>query len=118
MSAPKHTPGPWEVERHAGFDNGTTAVVRHWKVMIPATRQSGQAGDIVYVGRSGGDDSCHVVDGANARLIAAAPELLQALEAALPHLEDREDRVGSDHPLKRALTAARAAIAKARRASR
>ena len=49
---------------------------------------------------------------ANARLIAAAPELLEALEAVLPDLEHYVATHGPG-PDKR-LAAARAAIAKAR----
>lgn len=63
----KHTPGPWLAERD-GSDN--------WNVVSPAFTGF----DYFVVGTEGlyrGDGS----DEANARLIAAAPELLAALES-------------------------------------
>jgi hypothetical protein len=53
----QHTPGPWKYLRTSGFDYGSTA---YW---IP-----GICGN--------------VKDEANARLIAAAPDLLEALKVA------------------------------------
>lgn len=65
MSA-KHTPGPWVVTR-------VTKPVRHWTVEIP--------GDHPFaIGRDGGPDDVHEQDAANARLIAAAPDMLEALK--------------------------------------
>lgn len=72
----KHTPGPWEV---AEFNRGVG-------VMGPdgAHGLSGLSPIIaeVNIGNSGGDT------GANARLIAAAPELLEDAAAALQFLKD------------------------------
>lgn len=75
MSA--HTPGPWKVE---GYN----------------VRQSGQYGtrmiaDICYTGphHTPPDEypkSCRLADEANARLIAAAPELLESLEISMFYL--------------------------------
>ncbi len=86
----KHTPGPWESQATAGYEtHGQRAVY---------AEENGKDIAIVYDGE------------ANARLIAAAPELLEACKAL----------VGSDHDGKsftsRAALAtrlARAAIAKA-----
>jgi len=63
----RHTPGPWEVRRSDVYQVGG----RH----------------IAYTGphhtpESDYPQGCKLVDDANARLIAAAPELLQALEKA------------------------------------
>jgi hypothetical protein len=85
----QHTPGPWKYLRTSGFDYGSTA---YW---IP-----GICGN--------------VKDEANARLIAAAPDLLEALskiEAACAVIP--EGLEGYLEPLSDALADARAAIAKA-----
>jgi len=60
----KHTPGPWTVE----ISEGELVV-----------GQPGPDGSIVYVERYYPEDPEHR---ANARLIAAAPELLEALKKA------------------------------------
>jgi len=70
----KHTPGPWKSD---GYH----------------VRQSGQCGtrmiaDVAYTGphHTPPDEypkSCRLVDEANAQLMAAAPELLEALEMLL-----------------------------------
>lgn len=94
----KHTPGPWI---NAG--NGDIIAIH--------PTQCGGVKDVctVYMTESDEDD-------ANARLIAAAPDLLAALEMILPILldwhSDFPDSVGSkEEP---AVRAARAAIAKAK----
>lgn len=61
----KHTPGPWEVEVHSY----TYSIVRDVSPFITE--------DVASVRRDGPQDS------ANARLISAAPELLEALETIL-----------------------------------
>lgn len=85
----KHTPGPWTA---TGHDGGMCVVVESkW----------GSVAKALPVG-------CEVQEAANARLIAAAPELLEALEEIAEQLE-LEGPSCSD-----ILAAARAAIAKAR----
>jgi len=98
-----HTPGPWEVRRHA---NGG--------ITIFSSRQAGSLPIIDVIGDNlpglrwcGGRDA-----DANARLIAAAPELLEAcramLEAYAPHTDwSRPDTLHS------AVKSAGEAIAKA-----
>jgi len=83
---PAYTPGPWT------FANGPHRIEVH---TTPA---------LAY--------AFSISDEANARLIAAAPELLEALEAVLPDLEHYVATHGPG-PDKR-LAIARAAIAKAR----
>jgi hypothetical protein len=75
---PQHTPGPWKAE---GYN----------------VRQSGQNGtriiaDVCYTGPHHTPPheypkSCRLVDEANARLIASAPELLNALQYQLDLME-------------------------------
>lgn len=89
-----------------------------------------EAGDGVLEARDGADRICICVvgnpeealrerDRANMRLIKAAPEMISALAAALPELEqeaEQREHSGNDEyvePVKRAAEALRAAIAKA-----
>jgi hypothetical protein len=67
MSKEGHTPGPWEVDRH------------YWTIQrrLPEGADSGEL--IEVFGRlTGGENS-----EANARLIAAAPDMLKALDECL-----------------------------------
>ena len=82
---PKHTPGPWHWE-----DSGLWS---KW--------------DFVYLSKGTPEFE------ANARLIAAAPELLAALRGIIETLGYLEANGGIDAPHRLALIAARAAIAKA-----
>lgn len=99
----KHTPGPW---------------TWHPTALHPAVRSVGtpDAGPrrICTVGTMNGNP---VVDKANARLIAAAPELLDALIALLGVAPSKAPGagliVGAEEKHANALQAARAAIKKA-----
>lgn len=93
MTAAKHTPGPWHIDEdpRPGME---------WNRHI----NSAPAMTVCFMAHS--DGNAPERDAANARLIAAAPELLEALRAIIsdgmhcdvvPHLQDK----------------ARAAIAKA-----
>jgi len=97
-----HTPGPWWV---AGSAPGEVAPT------FPVVRGFTDATQRITVARVGNNNhySKNSVDHSNARLIAAAPELLDALDAIIkraenPALSDDTDAL---------LRAARAAIAKA-----
>ncbi|HGT3141462.1 TPA: hypothetical protein ACM2X8_006408 [Pseudomonas aeruginosa] len=108
----KHTPGPWGIERLHGEIN-----------VISCNERDGAAKDmgIVYVlARDVGgmihgeqfDDRSEVE--ANARLIAAAPELLDALEDAVNRLTSSLILLKCDDDfIKKETAKARAAIAKA-----
>lgn len=86
-----HTPGPWSFR---GCDGG-------WAIDFNEDQE--QVVDFVY-------------EEADARLIAAAPDLLEALEDLADDISDRFDMESpSTNPgMKHAVGAARAAISKAR----
>ena len=68
----EHTKGPWRTE---GFENLVVNSAEGYTLTLAA----------------GGKDACLDELKANARLIAAAPELLEALYAALPCVEESEE---------------------------
>jgi len=72
MSAAQHTPGPWEQKiQSCGF----------WSI---CTVYGTEQGWIEIHAPNGGDtEDCRAESTANARLICAAPELLEALQTAL-----------------------------------
>ena len=89
----KHSPGPWQAHHHESTDTYTIHVAgRSWETWAVA-----HVGDCTQ-------------DEANARLIAASPELLDALVVALPVLEAFDRQAAYAIP---ELAIARAAIAKA-----
>ena len=82
----QHTAGPWHVANQVQIRSSRDQIAKIWMM------------------RNGEGN-------ANARLIAAAPELLEALEACLPTLEEREKTFGVESiPLGKA----RAVLAKAK----
>ena len=87
----KHTPGPWRYKPHRVDCN----------YMLITCSDDPQEGDNLrgYCGE------------ANARLIAAAPELLEALQVIVKSLSDQDDEGLIEHA--EPMIAARAAIAKA-----
>lgn len=109
----KHTPGPWQVEWAGGFASSVItapswespiAVVydhpdRYYQVDGPATEE-GEARKAFVVAEKL----------ANARLMAAAPDLLDAAQVALNYIENTESELGIILPSGDML---RAAIAKA-----
>lgn len=102
MSEAKHTPGPWSY---------APAVPGAQRCFYIAGNQDANNREVDIGTVEGGYYSCE----ANARLIAAAPDLLEALIDTLDFLErhsNRWDGVNGKHP-QVVVTAARAAIAKA-----
>lgn len=102
----KHTPGPWRVGRHFTDDEG------YREIAIEATVRGIEcvpASVVLQFANYGG------MQEANARLIAAAPELLEALKG----LDEAYCRAGAEltkeerHEDRLRLIAARAAISKA-----
>jgi hypothetical protein len=109
--AMKHTPGPWEVA-----DLPHSIVVRTEspnKTPYGASRYAAIGG----FDRTDPDQFAEAI--ANARLIAAAPDLLEALQEATSALEWRWERVANraapvhETAIQEAYNQARAAIAKA-----
>lgn len=105
MSESKHTPGEWLLVDHTVYalndqgENRFTALVQ---------------GGWVHRGSFSSERTSEDEKSANARLIASAPDLLEALKAMLAHAcvadADPNDKDAEDHAAERK---ARAAIAKA-----
>lgn len=93
---PKHTPGPWRVEPMHGICADVMSVGK----LIPAT--------IAAVHNRGGSEQTK----ANANMLAASPELFDALKDLLP-LAEEFLRGAPSHPDNAKLESARAAILKA-----
>jgi len=104
MSESKFTPGPWFVEQSEKTPIYVSPVGRHENISIcnvlTMDEDDSESGDWIN-----GDETK-----ANAALIAAAPELLEALQGLLFAYED-PGNTGSTHDEK--VIAARAAIEKA-----
>lgn len=96
----KHTPAPWEVS-HAGHGGPSGFVLDEYFVLNRAVA------DDVAIAAEIIDPATQMPSEANARLIAAAPELLEASRMLIYSIDG-----GSITP-EEAITAARAAIAKA-----
>ena len=100
-----HTPGPWEVERR--YSNGCEIIPRiHCEKS--KDRECGWIADVIGAPYLGYESTLH-----NARLIAAAPELLEALNRLLPMAEDDVSQYGGDPDKDDDVIFARSAIAKA-----
>lgn len=101
-----HTPGPWIV------------VEGDWGVGVHAPNAATAGTEYPIAENINGDSRREPKNATpldNARLIAAAPKLLEALQAALPYLRDEADKYeddGSNEPLE-ALRDAEDAIARA-----
>jgi hypothetical protein len=96
MTDTKHTQGPWVSQSPRGHQR---AIGRKWEVVAPLDG----GGELVIVGENTGVDC---LTQANANLIAAAPDMLEALKALME--EYVHEGAASD-----ALTLAMEAIAKA-----
>lgn len=92
----KHTPGPWE-ERTDAHGRGRISAGGVW---IATT----------WLATGDGNDAPQLPARANARLIAAAPDLLEALKAIVKSLADQDDEGLIEHAQQ--MIDARAAIAK------
>lgn len=94
VKTPKHTPGPWNVEHIPGIDMGATA-----EITAPCedggTPFDGRSIIVAQVWKTNDETrwSDDETAQANARLMAAAPDLLAACNAALAYL-DAEDSAG------------------------
>ena len=84
-----HTPGPWTARKHIANPHDTPPGFR--ECCQRATYIAGPGGDSDFVADVFLKDDEHAEN--NARLIAAAPDLLAACKAALPLLSDYRERV-------------------------
>lgn len=87
MSAAKHTPGPWDVNASR---NGYTS-----EVAIEGPIREQETAPVCWIGAN----RISSENEANARLIAAAPELLAACRAALEFIQAQRMGSGNAEPL-------------------
>ncbi len=107
-----HTPGPWEVLNETEVFTGLGADSGDGVKALPSDGwMIADCGDCITFTEIGPVELGRDLRKANARLIAAAPDLLSALEGLLLAYND-PGNTGSTHDDK--VGAARAAIAKAR----
>lgn len=74
----EHTPGPWETQERDDRERGIAVIAVHPWVPSGGTPTRGM---VAWVGQGGANFGKPAVQEANARLIAAAPDLLDALRA-------------------------------------
>lgn len=119
MTTAPHTPGPWKLS-HSGYANAP--FVLYVGELDPNYDRRYPLQGVDWIAEIRDDESPdHSRFESNARLMVAAPELLEALEELLPYLPDRNDalnyaatndgRVGTIHL---AVSKAYAVIQKAR----
>ena len=113
----KHTPGPWRLQPH--YKGGWKGIAKdptpnRWQAIYVPGQERGAKGIVVGIGIKGGevDDYWLSITEADARLIEAAPELLEALKQIAADTHGTVD----DPDASRINRIARAAIAKAERA--
>jgi hypothetical protein len=104
----KHTPGPWKLYSEQGVTGPTASPAVYWPREVKWCEITVGDEVVAYVARSG---DLTEVQHANARLIAAAPELLRIAERFLDHIEAGAVEIHSSEA--DLSDAVRAAIAKA-----
>ena len=114
VTSPTHTPGPWRVKQ-TGFTyfRDLTILGEDWHGEETPIAAALVRNALHPYGRA---DKARAEIEANARLIAAAPELLSALEKALESIEGQAELLrhcGAAYGIGATLAQARAAIAKA-----
>ena len=114
MTSSKHTPGPWRFSPYYSFEKKRDVPNRYNGIYEPIPGQEfGSKSSILTVGIKGDVDDywIHCSD-ANARLIEASPDLLEALKAVVSAWEVTGPIEAAER-MDAAIHAARAAIAKA-----
>jgi hypothetical protein len=109
MEQTKHTPGPWKWSMSGTFDKSRVLAPTGQgdeHVTIATTDLTHIHAAFAMTGESVPDGFTHANEEANARLIAAAPDLLAALQWAMDNAEWSNDTATGTDPI-------RAAIAKA-----
>ena len=110
MTQTAHTPGPWWIEPVGTIRNDADGNPRY---DLPRIVRFGDGHSICKAHLIGGNDPDQAL--ANARLIAAAPDLLEALEAMIEEWIDYATLNNLGDPgAKHNIKLARAAIAKAK----
>ena len=113
MSETAHTPGPWEWTKRPDLESHPS----DWNTLEPVDWEA-NATSVLTWAHLGGRNKPYVMCGpANARLIAAAPDLLEACQNLLAQAENlllHSDCSDEDRQGRRVMqNVARAAIAKA-----
>ncbi|HYQ54211.1 MAG TPA: hypothetical protein VES70_27695 [Pseudomonas sp.] len=108
MSAPKHTPAPWEVS-HGGHGSPSGFVIDEYYVL------SRSAADDVAIAAEIVDPATGMPSEANARLIAAAPDLFAIVATFDGYMElaGEEPEQDSNNPIRALRWKAQQALAKA-----
>ena len=116
----EHTPGPWGIIGEEDLPKYDDLVVIAFDVSAP-----GEFPPSLYICNIGSDGGRYMslapveagpqwpVSLANARLIAAAPDLLAACKAIEPHIASDHPVTDNEHPYLTAVRQLRAAIARA-----
>jgi hypothetical protein len=114
-----HTPGPWKVTESTASDGAINLYAEtDWPVNTPGQRSLASMTGSAYTNPKKHYFNPETLEAnrANARLIAAAPDMLEALREILNEAEAYADYLRSkalDEELERTIDQARAAIAKA-----
>lgn len=100
MTEAKHTPGPWEVTSVSMNTGNVSVGHKASRIVIADVTNAASFGDMLSgaMKRGGGgfkQDDCHT-QFANARLISAAPELLDALSNLLQVYSEPDRRLCCD----------------------
>lgn len=95
----KHTPGPWKVDQHCGTMIWAAGdAYRNGPMRIADVRGWGH-----LTGRSAcamSDDKAAAIQDANAHLIAAAPEMYEALKGVTPLCDAINELIKDDEDLR------------------
>lgn len=103
MSEPKWTPGPWRFDYGDSFDHGEDGEANGFEILLGAAnpRVNGRCRSIDrirYAEDIFPEDNERAEAEANARLIAAAPDLAAQLEDARITLEEAAKLLARDYP--------------------